>query len=186
MSKELTPEQLLRRRERRKARRLAKKQARTLSSNSCRECGRPLSDPESRQRGFGPSCWAKVTKGKGVHYSFPEAEKALREIPGDKALCLCGMDLHLEPVKGYPHPPGAETSEGPMWLYVVCPNCHKEVSLWKLGISPESCCPQEIEEEEEIKEEEAPEQEKDAELEKKEATQERERIVQELMSQVPL
>lgn len=148
MPKKLTPEQLLRRRERRKARRLAKKQARTLSSNSCRECGRPLSDPKSRQRGFGPSCWAKVTGGKEVpHHSFPEAEKTLREAEPQTLICQCGQDLHLEPVRGYPHTRGWETPEGKMWLYVICPSCRSEVSLWKLGISPEDCRPMEEPEE---------------------------------------
>jgi len=27
----------------------------------CQNCGKLLTDPESRQRGYGPECWQKVT-----------------------------------------------------------------------------------------------------------------------------
>ena len=30
----------------------------------CRHCGRKLTDPESRERGYGPECWAEVTKSE--------------------------------------------------------------------------------------------------------------------------
>lgn len=29
--------------------------------STCRKCGRKLTDPESRRRGYGPECWASVT-----------------------------------------------------------------------------------------------------------------------------
>lgn len=33
----------------------------------CRRCGRKLTDPESRKRGYGPECWAKETGTEVVH-----------------------------------------------------------------------------------------------------------------------
>jgi len=32
----------------------------------CQNCGRKLKDPESRERGYGPECWGKIT---GIHVS---------------------------------------------------------------------------------------------------------------------
>lgn len=34
---------------------------------NCRSCKRPLRDPRSRGRGFGPVCWARTMSGEGAH-----------------------------------------------------------------------------------------------------------------------
>lgn len=135
MATSKTPEQIERRRERRKARRLAKKLSRPVSENACNLCGRTLTDPESIQRGFGPSCWKKATADK-EHFEgcFPEAEAALRNADEDAATCLCGCDLRGQPVEGYEHDSGWKTDHGIQWLFVTCPNCKYEMALWKMGI----------------------------------------------------
>lgn len=33
-------------------------------SNTCRLCGRKLKDNVSKKRGYGPTCWIKVCKGR--------------------------------------------------------------------------------------------------------------------------
>lgn len=40
----------------------------------CQNCGRKLTDPESRQRGYGPECWDKIS---GIHISEMEEEEQI-------------------------------------------------------------------------------------------------------------
>lgn len=44
----------------------------------CRHCGRKLTDPESRERGYGPKCWAKVTGREVIH--------RMKKIPGQVSI----------------------------------------------------------------------------------------------------
>jgi len=132
MSRPKTPEQRIRRKERRAAQRLAKKQGREFSETHCNKCGRPLSDPESIQRGFGPTCWAKITAHRDpLTGEFPLAEEALRNTDPEKAKCICGHDLRNEAVRGYEHDAGWQTDHGKQWLFVKCPMCGYDMALWK-------------------------------------------------------
>lgn len=37
-----------------------------MGYSKCRSCKRQLSDPRSRERGFGPVCWGKAVSGEGA------------------------------------------------------------------------------------------------------------------------
>lgn len=53
--------------------------------------------------------------------------------------CYCGFEgLHEESIIGYtPHPSGWFVNGELYWLYVHCPKCHHEWSIWKLGVTRE-------------------------------------------------
>lgn len=40
----------------------------------CRKCGRKLTDPDSRARGFGPECWQTIARAKAVDADPDEHE----------------------------------------------------------------------------------------------------------------
>lgn len=48
----------------------------------------------------------------------------------------CGADLEDEPVHGYDHSDGwsVEGFQEKQWLFIVCPQCRYEWSIWKLGV----------------------------------------------------
>lgn len=46
-----------------------------ISSSICRRCGKPLKDTMSKERGYGPECWKKVTR---------EGRRKLFEVNNDK------------------------------------------------------------------------------------------------------
>lgn len=46
-----------------------------ISSSICRRCGKPLKDTMSKERGYGPECWNKVTR---------EGRRKLFEVNNDK------------------------------------------------------------------------------------------------------
>ena len=48
----------------------------------CRKCGRRLTDPESRARGFGPECWEEITLM--IRRAREEAENA--PVPGQMSI----------------------------------------------------------------------------------------------------
>jgi hypothetical protein len=49
--------------------------------------------------------------------------------------CASGHDIRGVTVRGYPHPDGYETPVGKYWLYIRCPICGNDTSLWKVGIN---------------------------------------------------
>ena len=60
----------------------------------------------------------------------------LRDQMDKKHNCYCGSkeDLHSLPIEGYtPHPSGWNLRNSKYWLYVTCPKCGHQWSLWKLG-----------------------------------------------------
>lgn len=62
--------------------------------------------------------------------------KMMEELsPSELTKCTCGMELHSLTVMGYPHEDGFSTPEGKMWLFIRCPRCGIDRSLWKMGVS---------------------------------------------------
>lgn len=51
-------------------------------------------------------------------------------------VCSCGQALTVEDLRMYPHEGGDRVEGlGKVWLYLHCPKCQYDWSLWKLGIS---------------------------------------------------
>lgn len=71
---------------------------------------------------------------------LPECEAAVFRSQYTRTTCLCGCDLSEEPIRYYvPHPNGW-TVGGELlkvWLYVKCPKCKYDMSIWKLGVKRE-------------------------------------------------
>ena len=75
---------------------------------------------------------------------LPESEaerfRKLYGTDGRRTTCLCGCELKDEPIVYYvPHSDGwivkGETQK--VWLYVKCPKCGYDMSIWKMGVSRE-------------------------------------------------
>ena len=71
-----------------------------------------------------------------------EAEKfrKLYDQDGRRTTCLCGYDLSKESIVYYvPHDAGwtvkSETQK--VWLYVKCPKCGYDMTIWKMGVNRE-------------------------------------------------
>ena len=49
----------------------------------------------------------------------------------------CGADMKGESVHGYEHVGGwvVHGYDEKQWLYIVCPKCHYQWALWKLGVT---------------------------------------------------
>lgn len=64
-----------------------------------------------------------------------QAEPFLKQIK--KFTCSCGADLKDQPIIAYPHGAGWKVKDldSLQWLYIVCPKCHYQWALWKLGVS---------------------------------------------------
>lgn len=45
-----------------------------METTNCGKCGRPLKDPKSIERGFGPTCWAKVQADQEHDHSVEQKE----------------------------------------------------------------------------------------------------------------
>lgn len=71
--------------------------------------------------------------GSHDHY-YPSAQKYRQLISDPK--CLCGFDLSEETIWGYSHSDGWEVEETDelQWLWVKCPKCGYEMSIWKIGV----------------------------------------------------
>jgi len=47
----------------------------------------------------------------------------------------CGAPLPIDDIRYYPHPNGWDIEGlGRVWLYIRCPKCGYDWSLWKLGV----------------------------------------------------
>lgn len=55
----------------------------------------------------------------------------------ENCVCGCGCELQLGKIYGYPHPFGWDVPEfeEKQWLFVQCPKCQHQWSLWKLGVA---------------------------------------------------
>lgn len=71
------------------------------------------------------------------HY-YPSAQKYRKLITDPK--CHCGFDLSKETIWSYDHCDGWEVEETDalQWLWIECPKCHYQMSIWKLGVSREA------------------------------------------------
>lgn len=59
----------------------------------------------------------------------------------EDAYCHCGASLKDEPIRYYvPHPYGwtINNSDVKAWLFVRCPKCGYDMSLWKIGVPREA------------------------------------------------
>lgn len=88
----------------------------------------------------------KVHHGSGRHIRDPSYEKVLDpevaekfrdQYDPKKTKCYCGFDLVYEDILyyvpdsgGWPIPQETELA----WLYVNCPKCGYDMSLWKMGV----------------------------------------------------
>ena len=72
--------------------------------------------------------------GPHDHY-YPSAQKYRKLITNPK--CHCGFDLSNETIWAYDHSDGWEVKEVDsfQWLWIKCPSCGYEMSLWKIGVS---------------------------------------------------
>jgi len=68
---------------------------------------------------------------------FPEITRKMTDdlSPSERTKCGCGAELHGLTVMGYPHDDGFSTPKGKMWLFIRCPRCGIDRSLWKMGMS---------------------------------------------------
>jgi hypothetical protein len=69
-----------------------------------------------------------------------EAQKFRAQYNLTQTDCLCGKNLSLEDILYYvPHGDGwtiqCETEK--VWLYVKCPKCGYDMSIWKMGVNRE-------------------------------------------------
>jgi len=77
----------------------------------------------------------KHIQEKCAHYqAYPSAQRYKKLITDPH--CHCGYDLSDELVLAYSHPSGWEIEESNelQWLWITCPNCGYDMSLWKLGV----------------------------------------------------
>lgn len=66
-----------------------------------------------------------------------EAVEFRRFYEPSRTHCLCGADLSKEPIVYYlPHSAGwtIKTEGEKVWLYVKCPKCGYDMSIWKMGV----------------------------------------------------
>ncbi len=78
----------------------------------------------------------------GVSGDFPlsgeEAEPFRKQITD--WTCPCGASLRNEPIMAYGPHIGGWTVVGydqPLWLFIKCPKCKTDWSLWKIGVERE-------------------------------------------------
>jgi len=116
----------------------------------CRRCRRPLTDPDSIARGYGPECWDTVknnipphgeplTKTRSIENIF-DANAALDRIRQETPArsCSCGASLGSAPIRSYDSIDGRilEGFESPQWVYISCPKCGQEIAINRLYVSP--------------------------------------------------
>lgn len=66
-------------------------------STTCGKCKRPLKDPKSIERGYGPLCWGKVNKARKTEYDRDQAMRSdftyhTREVNGTSVLVIIDLD----------------------------------------------------------------------------------------------
>ena len=118
----------------------------------CLRCRRPLSDPDSISRGYGPECWDRVknnlpphgeplTKKQSIENIF-DAQAALARLRQETPAraCSCGAPLGSVPLRSYDSIDGRilEGFESPQWVYISCPTCGQEIALNRLYVLPDS------------------------------------------------
>lgn len=114
----------------------------------CIKCGRTLSDPKSIKLGIGPICRKngslKQNKLDAILDNYdpleyinltPEESKPFKELFTRHKDCSCGYkNLHsLQIIGYYPHDEGCIIRGKKNWLYIKCPKCNNDMSLWKFG-----------------------------------------------------
>ena len=115
--------------------------------SNCGRCGKPLENPKSIERGFGPICWIKLEIArKKEENKLLELLKGEREENDKPTLgyylsqlselhCLsCNADLHYGEIEHYEHNGGypLKNYKNNQWIYITCPKCEIKNSLSKL------------------------------------------------------
>jgi len=119
----------------------------------CRRCHRALKDAASIKRGYGPVCWAKVRPKDGEDeqllepctISYPGLAEWVRKniweriLQGKIQTCSCGEPLEYGELASYDHDGGYHLKGygKPQWVYLQCPKCGYQWSIWKLRIDLE-------------------------------------------------
>ena len=108
--------------------------------SKCRRCGRPIENPKSLIRGYGPICYSKINhsqksltefydKGETEENNKPELSEYYQYFQNVK--CWCGEDLSHEPLEHYKHEGGypVKNYKHDQWIFVECPKCGICLSL---------------------------------------------------------
>lgn len=69
-----------------------------------------------------------------------EAKEFRKHYNPQRTSCLCGQLLAFEPILYYaPHEAGwtIKAEDQKAWLYVKCPKCGYDMSIWKMGVPRE-------------------------------------------------
>lgn len=69
-----------------------------------------------------------------------EGQDFFRALMLNPAIDDCGVDITYEPIMAYEHPDGWRVKgyDKPLWLFIHCPKCGYDHSLWKLGVDREA------------------------------------------------
>lgn len=71
-------------------------------------------------------------QGSTVEEIQAKIEQCIKQGLG-RTHCSCGEPIHPEEIEMYPHERGIRIkNEGRQWVYVHCPECGYDWSLWKL------------------------------------------------------
>jgi len=96
---------------------------------------------------FAATCAKKINMPKEKFVRLCEAVyESAGSLPALNLRCRwCGSDLPAR-FKAYRHDDGWIVSgvEGRWWVYVECPNCGYQWSLWKLGVPRDAVIPKEM------------------------------------------
>lgn len=61
-----------------------------------------------------------------------EVKERIEELVGNILNCTCEKSFVIEKILGYLHEAGAtDKDKNAWWLYIVCPHCEYQWSLWK-------------------------------------------------------
>lgn len=73
--------------------------------------------------------------GEDAFNKYYESAQLYKKLISDPH-CHCGYDLLTESILAYPHSEGwqIEESKELHWLFIHCPKCDYDMSLWKIGV----------------------------------------------------
>jgi len=110
---------------------------------SCQRCRKPLENPKSIERGYGPICYSKVKKdwkeevldkGEQEDNDYPTLTDYLMKLDNPKCM-NCKADLmRYGDIDHYLHEGGhpLKNYKDPQWIFLICSKCHYDNALKKL------------------------------------------------------
>lgn len=117
----------------------------------CRRCGKSLENTESIQNGMGPVCYAKTHQHENTEtlnlviqenlsQFFPrELDPEIARLFYEKLTIKTCKHCHIplpDKIMHYEHDGGWDVPGfvEKQWLFITCPKCQNQWSLWKLGV----------------------------------------------------